>query len=60
MIVAQGMLKTDCNALQCLSCVQVGILLALASAEDGLEIDDSAGGDKGCAACQYGQIREFE
>jgi len=30
------------------------------SEPDGLEIDDSAGGDQGCAACQYGQLREFE
>ena len=26
---------------------------------DGLEIDDSAGSDQGCAACGYGQLREF-
>jgi hypothetical protein len=30
------------------------------SAPDGLEIDDSASGDQGCASCQYGRVREFE
>ena len=33
--------------------------IVLVNADGTLEIDDSAGGDQGCATCDYGHIREY-